>query len=62
MISCVHSSGPNDTTRNIKATKQFTVNIISEPFVELANFASVNAPPGHSEWPGSGLTMASSVR
>ncbi|KIJ37323.1 hypothetical protein M422DRAFT_231978 [Sphaerobolus stellatus SS14] len=61
MISCTHSGRPRDTTLNIKATKEFTANIISEPFVNLANFTSVDAPPGHSEWSGSGLTMAPSI-
>jgi len=62
MISCTNSPGrTHDTVLNIQATKEFTVNIISEPFVECANFTSVDAPMGHSEWPGSGLTMAPSV-
>ncbi|KAH9916922.1 uncharacterized protein B0H18DRAFT_48949 [Fomitopsis serialis] len=50
-----------DTTSNIKATKSFTVNIISEPFVEAANVTSVDAPEGVSEWPISGLTKEKSL-
>ncbi|KAF8529751.1 hypothetical protein BU17DRAFT_36668 [Hysterangium stoloniferum] len=61
MISCTNGRGPRDTALNIKANKQFVVNIISEAFAEAANFTSVDTPPGHSEWPGSGLTMAPSV-
>lgn len=63
MISCTNTPGrgPRDTIINIQATKEFTVNIISEPFIEGANFTSVDAPLGHSEWAGSGLTMAPSV-
>jgi len=61
MISCMSVSDPKDTARNIKANKQFVINIISEAFVDAANFTSVDAPPGHGEWPGSGLTMVPSV-
>ncbi|TFY59011.1 hypothetical protein EVJ58_g6048 [Rhodofomes roseus] len=50
-----------DTAGNIKATKAFTVNIISEPFVEAANVTSVDAPEGVSEWPISGLTKEKSI-
>lgn len=52
---------PNDTARNIKATKGFTVNIISEPFVTQANSCNVDAPPDVGEWPLSGLTQEPSV-
>lgn len=63
LISCTNVSGRvHDSTTNIKANKQFSVNIISEPFIQGANFTSVDAPPEQSEWPGSGLTMAPSVR
>ena len=51
-----------DTAANIKATKSFTVNIISEPFIEAANVTAVDAPEGVSEWPISGLTKEKSVR
>ncbi|KAG6907687.1 hypothetical protein DXG01_007790 [Tephrocybe rancida] len=50
-----------DTVNNIKATKGFTVNIISEPWVAQSNIASVDAPEGFSEWPVSGLTMEPSI-
>jgi hypothetical protein len=42
-------------------TKGFTVNIISEPFVEAANWTSVDAPAEVDEWIGSGLTREPSV-
>ncbi|GJJ13490.1 hypothetical protein Clacol_007744 [Clathrus columnatus] len=51
----------HDTALNIIATKQFTVNLISETFIENANFTAVDTPIDHSEWPASGLTMADSV-
>lgn len=52
---------PKDTRENIKATKQFTVSIISEPFVEAANSCAVEAPAHVDEWVVSGLTPQSSV-
>ncbi|KZV69237.1 hypothetical protein PENSPDRAFT_652570 [Peniophora sp. CONT] len=62
-ISCMN--GPprvKDTANNIRATKEFTVNIISEAFVANANMTSVDAPAGTSEWGVSGLTKASSLQ
>ncbi|EPQ57493.1 hypothetical protein GLOTRDRAFT_127846 [Gloeophyllum trabeum ATCC 11539] len=51
---------PKDTRDNIKATKEFTVNIISEPWIEAANVCSVDAPPEIDEWILSGLTRVPS--
>ncbi|KIK67335.1 hypothetical protein GYMLUDRAFT_192051 [Collybiopsis luxurians FD-317 M1] len=48
---------PKDTRENILATKEFTVNIISEHFIEAANSTSLDAPADVSEWIVSGLTM-----
>lgn len=55
------SPRPKDTVANIKATKEFTVNIISEPFIENANITSIDAPHGVDEWEISGLTKEPSV-
>ncbi|KAI0363392.1 hypothetical protein BV20DRAFT_975745 [Pilatotrama ljubarskyi] len=62
-VSCSASAqgGLKDTASNIKATKGFTVNIISEPFVENANVTSLDAPADVSEWPLSGLTKEPST-
>jgi flavin reductase (DIM6/NTAB) family NADH-FMN oxidoreductase RutF len=54
-------SRPKDTRENILATKEFTVNIISEPFVEAANATSIEAPADIDEWVVSGLTPEPSV-
>ena len=54
-------NGLKDTAANILATKGFTVNLISEPFVHNANACSVDAPADVSEWDLSGLTRAPSV-
>ena len=45
-----------DSLRNLHATGECVINIISEGFVEAANSTSVNAPYGVSEWAVSGLT------
>ena len=45
-----------DSLRNLHATGECVINIISEEFVEAANSTSVNAPYGVSEWAVSGLT------
>lgn len=39
---------------------RFTVNIISEPFIEAANYTSIDAPPNVDEWKLSGLTPVAS--
>lgn len=54
--------GDKDTVANVRSNRGFTVNIISEPWAEAANFCSVDAPAEMSEWIGSGLRMESSVR
>jgi len=50
-----------DTSENIRATKGFTVNIISEPFVTNANYTSIDAPEDVDEWVASGLTREPST-
>ncbi|GBE81566.1 flavo protein [Sparassis crispa] len=47
---------PKNTRDNILATKEFTVSLISEPFLEAANACSIDAPPEVNEWLVSGLT------
>ncbi|KAJ7034540.1 hypothetical protein C8F04DRAFT_1101316 [Mycena alexandri] len=60
-VSCLAIPRHKDTASNIKATKGFTVNIISEPWVAHANSCSIDAPPGVSEWALSGLTREPSI-
>lgn len=52
---------PKDTRDNILSAKEFTVSIISEPFVEAADSTSVESSADHDEWIFSGLTKESSV-
>ncbi|KAL8702259.1 MAG: hypothetical protein Q9224_000084 [Gallowayella concinna] len=51
-------SNAKDTLTNLTATKECTINIISEHFLEAANATSINTPHGISEWALSGLTPA----
>jgi flavin reductase (DIM6/NTAB) family NADH-FMN oxidoreductase RutF len=59
MISCSHAegrAGGKDTAKNIMETKGFVVSIISEPWINQANMACIDAPQDVSEWPLTGLT------
>ncbi|KAI0268681.1 hypothetical protein BC834DRAFT_821058 [Gloeopeniophorella convolvens] len=61
-ISFTLSPGrPKDTRDNILATREFVVNLISEPYVEAANATSVEAPSDVSEWEVSGLSQEPSL-
>ncbi|KIR30564.1 hypothetical protein I307_03675 [Cryptococcus deuterogattii 99/473] len=51
------NDGLKDTSHNIKETSEFCVSIISEPFLEAANFTSIDAPYNVDEWALSGLTQ-----
>jgi len=44
-----------DTLKNLLDTKEIVINIISEEYAEAANYTSINAPAGVSEWALSGL-------
>ncbi|KIK58354.1 hypothetical protein GYMLUDRAFT_45273 [Collybiopsis luxurians FD-317 M1] len=61
MISALNAPRVKDTTANIQATKDFTVNIISLPWIVQANAASIDAPRHISEWEVSGLTKEPST-
>lgn len=62
MISSTDLPRQKDTAVNIRKTKEFVVNIISEPFIEAANFTSMDSPEGVSEWKLSGLTPQASLK
>jgi flavin reductase (DIM6/NTAB) family NADH-FMN oxidoreductase RutF len=44
-----------DTLKNLLGTKEAVINIITEEYIEAANYTSINAPVGVSEWAFSGL-------
>lgn len=50
-----------DTLKNLVDTEEIVINIISEEYVEAANYTSINAPTGVSEWALSGLHAAKST-
>lgn len=47
-----------DSLRNLADTRECTINIISEHFLEAANATAIDAPYGVSEWSLTGLTQA----
>lgn len=49
-----------DSCKNVLETKELTVNLISEWFVEAANYTCINSPHGVDEWKLSGLTPVAS--
>ncbi|KAI6003481.1 hypothetical protein F5J12DRAFT_155297 [Pisolithus orientalis] len=60
-FSCRNAPRVKDTATNAKNGLGFTVNIISEPFVENANVTAIDAPPDFDEWIISGLTKTPSI-
>ena len=53
---------PKDTARNILATGEYVVNLVSEADAEAMNLSSVDAPSDVSEVDYAGLAMAPSVK
>lgn len=56
------SGEPKDTLRNIQATGEYVINVVTHAIVERVNQASVEYPYGVSEWEPAGLTPAPSAR
>lgn len=50
-----HGTEANDSLRNLLETKELCISIVSDWFLEAANFTSINTPPQISEWELSGL-------
>ncbi len=59
-VVCFTPTGQKDTLVNIRATKQFVVNIVSEDFAEKMNTASGSYAPDVDEFVVSGLTAIES--
>jgi flavin reductase (DIM6/NTAB) family NADH-FMN oxidoreductase RutF len=51
-----------DTLRNVQATGEFVVNIVSEPLAQAMNISATEFPPDVNEFQAAGLTPAPSVR
>jgi flavin reductase (DIM6/NTAB) family NADH-FMN oxidoreductase RutF len=48
--------GKKDTLRNIEATREFVVNVVSEEFAQPMNICATEFPPEVDEFQASGLT------
>ncbi len=53
--------GMKDTLRNVRATGEFVVNIVTEELAQAMNLTSVEAPPGLNEFEFAGLHPAPSA-
>jgi flavin reductase (DIM6/NTAB) family NADH-FMN oxidoreductase RutF len=53
---------PKDTLRNIQATGEYVINVVTYAMREKANLASSEFPYGVSEWEQAGLTPAPAVK
>lgn len=53
---------PKDTLRNIEATGEFVINVVSYSMRERMNVTSVEYPHGVSEWNEAGFTVDSTVK
>jgi flavin reductase (DIM6/NTAB) family NADH-FMN oxidoreductase RutF len=53
---------PNDTLRNIQATGEYVINVVTYAMRERMNQASANYPYGISEWDEAGFTPTPSVK
>ncbi len=60
-VLCFTPTGPKDTLANIRETKQFVVNIVSEDFAESMNSASGSYAPEVDEFAVAGLTPVEST-
>jgi flavin reductase (DIM6/NTAB) family NADH-FMN oxidoreductase RutF len=52
---------PKDTTRNIKTTGEFVVNLVTEDLIGAMNISAADFPPDQSELTAAGLHTAPSV-
>jgi flavin reductase (DIM6/NTAB) family NADH-FMN oxidoreductase RutF len=56
------STGEKDTLRNVRATGEFVVNVVTRELVEEMNFTSADFPPGEDEFAWARLEAAASLR
>ena len=56
------STGEKDTLRNVRATGEFVVNIVSRDLVEKMNRTSADFPPEESEFEWAGVTPEASTK
>ena len=58
----VSSTGVKDSVRNIRATKEFVLNIVTMDVIEDMVYTSTDFPPDEDEFDWSGLAVAPSVK
>lgn len=56
------TGGPKDTLRNIQATGEYVINVVTYPIRDRMNYASAEFPYGVNEWEEAGFTAAPSVK
>lgn len=54
-------AGEKDTSRNIRATGEFVINVVNEPLAEAMNVCATDFPPGEDEVAAAGLETAPSA-
>jgi flavin reductase (DIM6/NTAB) family NADH-FMN oxidoreductase RutF len=54
------STGPKDTLRNVRVSREFVYNIVGEELAEQMNLTSADFPPDVSEFAWAGLTPVTS--
>lgn len=57
----VTSSGVKDTLRNVRATGEFVVNVVSNDLLEAMNTTAASLPAGEDEFAWAGLATAAST-
>ncbi|KAK9489428.1 hypothetical protein V1508DRAFT_59383 [Lipomyces doorenjongii] len=56
------SGGLKDTVNNLLETKQGVLNVVSEWFIDAANYTAITSPPDVSEWDLAGLHQAPATK
>lgn len=56
------STGEKDTLRNVRATGEFVVNLVSTDLVEQMNFTATDFPPEEDEFTWAGVSEAPAAR
>ncbi len=62
MVQLDHERRPKNTADNIRATREFTVNLVSHAMAEAMNVTSVAFPAGQDELAEAGLTPVASAK
>jgi flavin reductase (DIM6/NTAB) family NADH-FMN oxidoreductase RutF len=61
-IGCRDSGAPKDTAKNILASGEFVVNLVTEDLFDAMNISAVDFPPDQSELTAANVHAAPSVR